>query len=355
MPIGPDLLTRWPALDVTAKSARLAGTCRVEAGLLHDAISTGVEAARLAGERLWRRETSAWSNDSAIQSKIANRLGWLSAPALMADSLARLQTFASSIKNGPFTDIVLLGMGGSSLAPEVLREVLGVSPSWPRFQMLDSTDPAAVRAAATTPEHTLYILASKSGSTIEPNVLAAHFRRTLEEARVPKWADHFIAITDPGTELDRRARADGFRDVFLNPADIGGRYSAVSFFGLVPAALMGLDVSGLVAWALAMLSASERHTDDVLSDPAIALGLAMGAAARAGHDKLTLLLPASLEPLGLWIEQLVAESTGKDGTGIVPIAGEKPAGPAAYGPDRMFVRVRLHGADTDEAIESSVR
>jgi glucose-6-phosphate isomerase len=363
MQTGPDLMTRWPALDVTAKSARLAGTCHVEPGDLRDAISTSAGSAARAGEQLWRRDASAWSNDPAVQSKIANRLGWLSSPALMADSLPRLQAFASSVRSQQFTDVVLLGMGGSSLAPEVLRAVLGVAPSWPRFQMLDSTDPAAVRAAATTPERTLYILASKSGSTIEPNVLAAHFRRTLEEARVPKWADHFIAITDPGTELERRARAEGFRDVFLNPGDIGGRYSAVSFFGLVPAALMGLDVSGLVGWALAMLAACERHTGDVQHNPAVALGLAIGAAARAGHDKLTLLLPASLEPLGLWIEQLVAESTGKNGTGIVPIAGEKPAGPAAYGPDRVFVRLRLGGAGTAEAhgalggnddIESSV-
>ncbi|OFV94408.1 MAG: hypothetical protein A3G76_11100 [Acidobacteria bacterium RIFCSPLOWO2_12_FULL_65_11] len=324
-------------------------------GPLRDVISGSAAAAERAGARLWRRDPSAWSGDPAVQQKIANRLGWLSAPALMADSLPRLQTFAASIKSRQFTDIVLLGMGGSSLAPEVLRSVVGVSASWPRFHMLDSTDPAAVRAAATPPERTLYLLASKSGTTIEPNVLAAHFRQRLEHARVPKWSDHFVAITDQGTELERRAREEGFRDVFLNPGDIGGRYSAISFFGLVPAALMGLDVAGLIGWALAMLSTCEPQSGGAEGNPAVELGGGLGAAARAGHDKLTLVLPPSLETFGLWVEQLVAESTGKNGTGIVPIAGEELADPAAYGPDRVFVRLRPSGADADQAPETSLR
>ena len=168
-------------------------------------------------------------------------------------------------------------MGGSSLAPEVLRAVLGGSPEWPRLHMLDSTDPAAVRAASTPPDHTLYLIASKSGTTIEPNVLAAHFKRTLEEARVPNWASHFVAITDPGTALDRRARAEGFRDVFTNPSDIGGRYSALSFFGLVPAALMGLNITSLVGWGIAMLSASEPGFGDATTNPSVALGLTIGS------------------------------------------------------------------------------
>src|SRR5207249_2179277 len=169
----------------------------------------------------------------------------------------RLVTFASSVKDDGFTDVVLLGMGGSSLAPEVFRGVLGVAPGWPRLHMLDSTDPAAIRAATTTPDRTLYLIASKSGTTIEPNSLAAHFRRVLEDAGILRWADHFVAITDEGTELARRARAEGFRDLFINPGDIGGRYSALSFFGLVPAALMGQNIGALVGWAIAMLSASE--------------------------------------------------------------------------------------------------
>src|SRR3989454_1527347 len=164
----------------------------------------------------------------------------------MGDSINRLSTFSARVKADGFTDVVLLGMGGSSLAPEVLHKVIGVAAGWPRFHMLDSTDSAAVRATETAPATTLYLLASKSGGTIEPNVLAAHFKQRLVDAGIERWADHFVAITDPGTALDRRARAEGFRDVFLNPADIGGRYSALSFFGLVPAALMGQKVGEIV-------------------------------------------------------------------------------------------------------------
>jgi glucose-6-phosphate isomerase len=295
-----------------------------------------------------------WTSDAAVQRSIANRLGWLSAPALMADSLPRLQEFASAVRRDGMTDVVLLGMGGSSLAPEVLRAVLGVAPDWPRFHMLDSTDPAAVRAVATAPARTLYILASKSGSTIEPNSLAAHFKHALED-RVPRWNDHFVAITDEGTALARRARSERFRDIFINPTDIGGRYSAVSFFGLVPAALMGQNVAAIVGWALGMLSACEPGFGEGTTQPAAALGLAMGAAARAGRDKLTLLLPKALEPFGLWVEQLVAESTGKQGVGVIPIAGEPSGPPEAYGSDRFFVRLRLHGSYAEEMRDTDVR
>jgi hypothetical protein len=218
----------------------------------------------------------------------------------MADSTARLQTFAAGIQRSGFTDVVLLGMGGSSLAPDVLRAVIGVAPGWPRFHMLDSTDPAAVRSVATPPDHTLYLLASKSGTTIEPNSLAAHFRQQLQDAGVARWADHFVAITDEGTELDRRARAEHFRDVFINPSDIGGRYSALSFFGMVPAALMGQDVAEIIGWSLAMLAASEPGGMTTVASPAFALGLVMSASASAGRDKLTLVAPATLDAFGLW-------------------------------------------------------
>jgi transaldolase/glucose-6-phosphate isomerase len=350
-----DLLTRWPALDVAAKRARLQTTLQLAAGPLADALTASADAAERAAAGLWRREPAVWSSDPAVQRKIAERLGWMDSPALMADSIHRLVAFAAGVKRDGFTHVVLLGMGGSSLAPEVLRAVLGVAPGWPRFHMLDSTDPAAVRAAMTLPERTLYILASKSGTTIEPNSLAAHFRRALGEAGVSRWADHFVAITDEGTELARRARADGFRDVFLNPSDIGGRYSALSFFGLVPAALMGLNLTGILGWGLALLSASEPGFGAATANPAVALGLAIGAAARAGRDKLTLIVPAALEPFGLWVEQLIAESTGKNGTGVVPIAGEPLGEPQVYGSDRLFVRLRLHGSYAEEMRDTDVR
>jgi glucose-6-phosphate isomerase/transaldolase/glucose-6-phosphate isomerase len=214
--------------------------------------------------------------------------------------------------------------------------------------MLDSTDPSAVRAVATPPASTLYILASKSGTTIEPNSLAAHFRSRLE-GQVPHWSRQFVAITDEGTELARRAASERFREVFINPSDIGGRYSALSYFGLVPAALMGQDLAALTGWALAMLSACEPGDGEVTTNPASGLGLAIGAATLAGRDKLTLLLPPALEPFGLWVEQLVAESTGKQGKGVVPIAGEQAGRPEDYAADRFFVRFRMHGSQATGA------
>ena len=343
-----DLHTRRPALEIASRRTRLQESLQFFPGPLADVAAAHMTAAERAAGGLWRREPSVWSDNPAVQEKIATRLGWMSSPVLMADSLDRLQQFADAVKHDGFTDVVLLGMGGSSLAPEVLRAVLGVAPGWPRFQMIDSTDPAAVLAASTAPDRTLYVLASKSGSTIEPNSLAAHFRAAIEQAGVSAWARHFVAITDPGTALAERARVERFRETFINPPDIGGRYSALSFFGLVPAALMGHDLAALVGWGAAMLAAAEPGFGTATTNPAVALGLLLGAGALAGRDKLTLVLPPSLEALGLWIEQLVAESTGKQGVGVVPIAGETLARPETYGADRLFVRTRLHGAGADE-------
>jgi glucose-6-phosphate isomerase len=349
-----ELMTRWPALDVAAKRARLNNSLHLSPGLA-EACARSSAAAERAAAGLWRADPSVWSGDPGLQQEIGKWLGWMNSPMLMADSIERLKTFAASIKRNGFTDVVLLGMGGSSLAPEVLRAVIGVAPGWPRLQMLDSTDPAAVRGVSAPPDRTLYLFASKSGTTIEPNSLAAHFRQRLQDAGVPRWADHFVAITDEGTELDRRAHEEHFRDVFINPSDIGGRYSALSFFGMVPAALMGQDVSEIVGWSLAMLAASEPGGTVAAANPAAALGLVMGAAARDGRDKMTLVVPPALDAFGLWVEQLIAESTGKHGAGIVPIAGEPLADPAVYGIDRLFVRMRVNGAAGEDAREGGIR
>jgi transaldolase / glucose-6-phosphate isomerase len=342
-----DLVSLWPAFDLTGKRARLQDSWKRSYGHSAAAIDGDTRLAEMAARALWKRDPSVWSADQATQRAIANRLGWLSAPAWMADEIPRLKAFAEAVKRDGFTHVVLLGMGGSSLAPEVLRAVLSVAPGWPEFRMLDSTDPAWIRAANTPPERTLYLLASKSGTTIEPNSLAAHFRARLEALGLA-WADHFVAITDRDTPLARRASADRFRDLFINPSDIGGRYSAISYFGLVPSALMGQDLDALVGWSLAMLLAASPEPGEASTDPAVALGLAIGSGARAGRDKLTLLLPSALEPFGLWIEQLIAESTGKQGVGIVPITGEVVARPADYGPDRFFVWVTVPGTPLDE-------
>ena len=348
-------------IDVAARRDRVRNSLNVELGTLaHDAASRSAAAGQAAAALL-RRDPAGWSRDPDVQKKVANRLGWLTSPRLMAESIPRIEQFAASARNDGFSDVVLLGMGGSSLAPEVLRAIVGTAPGWPRLHMLDSTDPAAVQAAETPPVRTLYLLASKSGTTIEPNVLAAHFKQRLIVAGVTAWASHFVAITDEGTELHQRAARDGFRDVFVNPSDIGGRYSALSYFGLVPSALMGQDIAAIVSWGLAMLAAAEtdaqidadtdgaRGVSRAIANPAVTLGLAIGAAALAGRDKMTLLVPQSLEPFGLWVEQLVAESTGKNGAGVVPIAGETPGAPGVYGHDRFFVRLGPKPADLDPA------
>jgi len=310
------------------------------AGPVAEFVSKEASSAALAAQGLWRRDPSVWSIDRGVQDSILRRLGWLDSPALMLASIDRIVRTAGEVRDAGFTDAVLLGMGGSSLAPEVLRAIVGERPGWLRLHMIDTTDPDAIRAVSTTPARTIYILASKSGTTIEPNSLAAHFQRVLQESGIPEWAKHFIAITDDETPLSHRARAEGFRHLFLNPFDIGGRYSALSFFGLVPAALMGQDVRALLQWGAAMLDEAQAEDVDVRANPAVGLGLLMGASARAKRNKLTLLLPDHLERFGLWVEQLVAESTGKKGVGIVPIAGETIGGPAVYADDRMFVRLR---------------
>src|SRR5262245_2640090 len=336
-----DLLTRWPALDIAAKRARLQESLQLTPGPLKDMLDASTPAAERAAGALWQREPSVWSDNAGVQQKILARLGWMSSPALMADSIDRLRDFAAEVRNDHFTDVVLLGMGGSSLAPEVLRATLGVAPGWPQFHVLDSTDPAAIRAASTPPRTTLYIVSSKTATTIDTNVLVSYLRYLLlsdVSDASSTWGTHFVAITDEATELAKRAHADRYRDIFINPSDIGGRYSALSFFGMVPAALMGLDVAAIVAWGLAMLAAAEPGFGTALTNPATALGLAMGTGARAGRDKMTLELPDVFEPFGLWVEQLIAESTGKNGIGAVPIAGER-VDASVYSSDRLLVRV----------------
>ena len=297
-------------------------------------------------DALWRKQLDIWSADAAVQSLIAGRLGWLDALDFVTPQLARLRAFADTVRRDGFTHVVLLGMGGSSLAPEVLRQVLASPNSLPSFHVLDSVDPDAVRAASAHAATTLFIVASKSGSTIEPTTMAAEAKRCVLAAGRTQWASQFVAITDEGTVLHRSAVADGYREVFVNPSDIGGRYSALSFFGMVPAALLGLDLDRLLGGARAMESAC-RLTNP-RENPGLALGAAMAAGFARGRDKMTLLVPKRLESFGLWVEQLVAESTGKHTKGIVPIAGESAQ--AAFGDDRVFVAVRVGDESPDPAV-----
>jgi glucose-6-phosphate isomerase len=317
-------------------------TLRIDSGPVTPSLAQAfdrLEHARFS-DALWSRRTDVWGADSALQKRIADRLGWLDIIYAVPRELPRLHAFAEAIASERYTDIVLLGMGGSSLAAEVFRQVGGVAAGLPRFRVLDTVDPDAVRDALEPAATSLFILASKSGSTIEPNTIAAEAERRLRAAGHAEPGTRFVAITDDQSPLMQHAIEKRFREVFLNPPDIGGRYSALSFFGLVPAVLMGADVPAVLASARTMADAC--RDEQPASNPGLSLGAAMAAAARDGRDKLTLMMPDRIAAMGLWIEQLVAESTGKRGKGIVPIAGEPPD--LIAGDDRFRVEVDVANA-----------
>ncbi len=297
----------------------------------------GAESARFAA-RLWMHDDSLWGDDPAHRKVAANRLGWLDAPRLFRSQAADLEAFAHRVASDGYTHAVLLGMGGSSLCPEVLRLTFGVKPGALDLAVLDNTSPAAVRAieAAHDPARTLFVVASKSGGTVEVTSFERHFFEWVRAARGADAGRSFVAITDPGTSLAALAEQRGYRHVFTNPADIGGRYSALSLFGLVPAALLGVDLPALLDAALAEAAASsaERPARD---NPGLVLGTWLGTLAASGRDKLTLVFGDEIAALGTWVEQLVAESTGKTGKGIVPVAEEALGAPGDYRDDRVFV------------------
>jgi len=296
--------------------------------------------------RLWQHDPAVFSvaADPAVRSAILNRLGWLDAPTTMRAHLDDIDTLAREVSKDGLTSICLLGMGGSSLCAEVLRQTLAPAVMRDRVWVLDTTDERAVReaSAALNPATTLFIVASKSGSTIEVSALEAHFRGWVTDVGIPEPGRHFIAITDPGSPLIAHAETHRYRHTFINPADIGGRFSALSLFGLVPAALMGINPASLLDGALPMIESCRLDGEDLEDNAGYALGAFMAEQAMAGRDKLTLLLPPTMAALGLWIEQLVAESTGKRGRGVLPIVDEPAPGAGEldeYGTDRAFVLV----------------
>jgi glucose-6-phosphate isomerase len=300
--------------------------------------------------RLFARDVALWTTDAQVGGEIAQRLGWLDAPAHFSDQIASLEGFGDAIVEVGFTTAIVAGMGGSSLAPDVLHRTFGTQEGYLDLRILDSTDPDAVAAALDDldPLTTLLIVASKSGTTVEPNAfLTAHWARAA--AALDKIHHHayenagatVVAITDPGRSLEAIPHHDQFREVFLNAPDIGGRYSALTYVGLVPASLIGIDLDAVLASALAMLGACREP--DPEANPGISLGIAMGTLARAGRDKLTFLPDDEIAAFGAWAEQLIAESTGKHGVGIVPVDLEPLGAPEAYGDDRVFVRLALDG------------
>jgi transaldolase/glucose-6-phosphate isomerase len=304
-----------------------------------------------AVERIFARDATFWDGDDDRRRSVANRLGWLDVASTMRAHLDELRQFAERARADGFADVVLLGMGGSSLAPEVLRRSFGSRAGWPRLHVLDTTDPATIAAAAGAidPARTLAFVSSKSGTTLEPNCLYAYFDDFVRQARGESAGDSFVAVTDPGTQLEKLARESRFRHVFTNPPDIGGRYSALSYFGLAPAAVAGVDIAQLIDRGIAEADAARSGGD------ALRLGAALGALALAGRNKATFVVAPAVESFGLWVEQLIAESTGKLGRGIVPVAGEPLGGVEHYGDDRVFVQLRVTGStprEHDALIES---
>jgi glucose-6-phosphate isomerase len=284
-----------------------------------------------------------WKKDPAHQAIISNALGWLAVPALMAVQAASLREFAEGVRKDGFRDIVLLGMGGSSLCPEVLARTFHSEPGFPRLHVLDSTVPAQLEALEKRVDiaQTLFVVSTKSGGTVETLSHCAYFFDRVSARKGVMAGRSFVAITDPGTNLEELAAAESFRRTFLNPHDIGGRYSALSYFGLVPAALIGMDVDALLDRATRMQHSSAASIR-VEKNTGVSLGAALGALFRAGRDKVTFIISPPIATFGLWLEQLIAESTGKDGTGLIPISDEPVGAPGVYGDDRIFAYLRLN-------------
>ncbi|HET9407790.1 MAG TPA: bifunctional transaldolase/phosoglucose isomerase [Candidatus Sulfotelmatobacter sp.] len=297
-------------------------------------------------KRLWQRDASLWTNDD--ESKW---LGWLDITDEQLVHQSELNQVADDVKRAGFKHVLLLGMGGSSLCPEVLRMTFGKNAESPELHVLDSTDPAQIKAfeAQIDIAKTLFIVSSKSGSTLEPNIFKQYFfERTKQVVGVDKAGSHFIAITDPGSKMQQVAEGDHFRHIFFGRASIGGRYSALSNFGMVPAAVMGLDTKKFLDRTQEMVRACGPAAS-VEENPGAMLGIILGTAATHGRDKVTIVTSSGISDLGAWLEQLLAESTGKIGKGIIPVDREHLASPDFYGNDRVFAYVRLESeADSDQ-------
>ena len=310
-----------------------------------------LEAERIVG-RIWERDHTVWSDSP---DEISNRLGWLGTAQEILDGIRPLQSLASDIREARFEDVLLLGMGGSSLAPEVLAKTFGAGPGYPRLSVLDSTHPDAVgaRRRELDLDRTLFVVATKSGGTVETlSLLKFFWGEVAAAAGDDRCGERFVAITDPGSALADIAECHRFRATFLNNAEIGGRYSALSCFGMVPAALIGMNVPGLLRSAL---TAAEdcRPTCSAIENPGARLGAVLGSFALRGRDKATFVVSEGIESFGDWVEQLIAESTGKAGRGVLPVVHERLGPPELYGDDRVFFDIRLAGDESGlEEIEA---
>ena len=300
-----------------------------------------VESWRASGaiRRVWARDASVWSGADE-----AGWLGWLHIVEEELEKAADYAAFSEWVKVQGFTHAVVLGMGGSSLGPEVLSLTYGQQPGFPALRILDSTHPDEVRAVEAEIDiaRTLFIVSSKSGSTLEPNVFRDYFYDRVKDVIGDRVGDHFVAVTDPGSDMERAAQSQKFKNIFYGVKQIGGRYSVLSAFGLVPAAAMGLDVRAMLDTARIMVRSCGPAVPPA-QNPGVLLGTAIGAAALRGRDKVTVIASPGIASFGGWAEQLIAESTGKQGKGVIPIDGEPAGVPAVYGTDRFFLYLRLDG------------
>jgi len=323
-------------------------------GVHTDAVRAALKEAdaKFVNVRLWNKEASLWHTNPNIMSRIVDRLGWLNTDKTIdhARLTALRDAAAAEFAAGTLKHVVLLGMGGSSLAPEVMNKSLSKADGFPNLLMLDSTDPTYIRHIESQIDiaKALFIVASKSGGTIETSCFYEYFYE-----RTGRRGAQFIAITDPGSSLEALARERHFRDIFLNPADIGGRYSALSYFGLVPAALIGIDLARLKASADAMMLACGANIA-AAEHPGVWLGTILGVIGKAGRDKVTLICSPSIESFGDWAEQLIAESTGKDGRGLLPVVGATIGKPHDYSTDRLFIYLRVDG-DANDDLDAGVQ
>lgn len=303
-------------------------------------------------ERVWAHDYTVWK---PAPSEITNRLGWLDVANRMRSEVNQLQAFAESVRATGCSDVLLLGMGGSSLAPELFGQVFH-RRGYPRLTVLDTTDPLAVLTCSQrlAPEQTLVVVSTKSGTTVETLSLCKFFYNWAAQAMGPQEAGrHFVAITDPGSHLENLAKRLGFLAVFLADPNIGGRYSALSHFGLVPAALVGADLTRLLDSALAA-AAQCAVTVATRDNPGALLGAVLGELARSGRDKATFVVSPAIKGFGDWVEQLIAESTGKEGRGILPVVDEEIGPTAVYGNDRLFVHLGLQGSGSDQTLQDAL-
>jgi transaldolase/glucose-6-phosphate isomerase len=334
----------YDSLDAAVKQRRI--NALADIGPLADMVSKRVK--QLESEdyipRFYAKDATLWTDDPKKQEEVGRRMGWLTAPATSEDFLTELSNFASQVKSAGFTNALLLGMGGSSLAAEVMSLIFQEIEPGLKLSILDSTDPMQIQQAALNDPtaSTLFIVSSKSGTTAEVEALFNYFWERARLSLGDKACEHFIAITDPGTPLEKLASEHKFRKTFLADPNVGGRYSALTTFGLVPAALMGVDLRRLISCASWM--ANECAPDKPYArNPGLVLGAIVAEAALHGRDKLTIIADPEISAFGAWLEQLVAESSGKQGKGILPVDGEQPAKPDLYGKDRLFIYLRRSG------------